>query len=371
MSSIPFISTQNAITVAVDGAAYTVPKTAPNYSDVKSALVRGETDVSIFKRLLNIREYVAQLTEGRAELVDGKLYFDGGPMRGALADRVGEMFAEGFGVAPLLRFLNRVAANPRMDKNNELYSPSFEDELYLFLEGGDCPITENGTFLAYKMVNGNFTDIYTGKMDNSPGALVSLKSAADVCPNRRTTCARGLHFASLNYVLNGSYGYQHHGHRLVVVEVDPADVISIPYDYGNSKGRAWKYTILREIEWSERIKPNFVSNGYQNGWDESEDGDEDEWEDEDDYEDDFEDDFEDEDDDFEVEDDCVDDEQTVILVTKSSPPVPVGSLEDDEVRGIRFSLARGDSVAATARFYDVSPRTVARIRDGETYTHVS
>ena len=363
MATFPFISTENAITVAVDGLAYTVPKTAPNYKDVKSALVRNEADVSVFKRLLNIRAYIAQLTEGRAELVDGKLYFDGAPMRGALSDRVASMFAEGFGVAPLLRFLNRVAANPRLDKNSSLYSPDFENELYLFLEGGDCPITEDGKFLAYKMVNANFTDIYTGKMDNSPGKLVKLDKPEDVDANRNNTCARGLHFASLNYVLNGSYGSSSNGHRLVVVEVDPADVISIPYDYNNSKGRAWQYNIDREIEWSDRIKPNFISNNSRNSWDEpeAEDVDEDDYDYEDEDED-LEDEVEDEDEDLGEEGD------EPVSVPKSAPPV--GSLEDDEVRGIRQSLARGESVAATARFYDVSPRTVARIRDGETYSHV-
>jgi len=361
MATIPFISTENAVTVAVDGAAYTIPKTAPNYKDVKSALVRGETDVSIFKRLLNIREYVAQLTEGRAELVDGKLYLDGGPMPRALADRVATMFAEGFGVAPLLRFLNRVAANPRLDKDSKLYSPKFEDELYLFLEGGDCPITENGTFLAYKMVNSDFTDIYTGKMDNSPGTLVSLKSPENVDPERMNTCSYGLHFASLNYVLNGGYGSGSHGHRLVVVEIDPADVISIPYDYGNSKGRAWKYTILREIEWNDRIKPNFISTNDCNGWDDAEDFDED------DYVDDYEDDADEEQGNLEWMKDAEGREDTENEVVNV---VAVGVLEDNEVRGIRASLARGETLAAIARFYQVSPRTVARIRDGETYSHV-
>ena len=358
MATFPFISTKNAITVAVAGLAYTVPVTAPNYKDVLDAVKRDEQDESIFKRLLNIRAYIAQLTEGRAELVDGKLYFDGAPMRGALSERVASMFAEGFGVAPLLRFLNRVAANPRLDKNSKLYSPDFENELYLFLEGGDCPITEDGKFLAYKMVNDNFTDIYTGKMDNSPGKLVKLDKPEDVCADRNDTCARGLHFASLNYVLNGSYGSSSRGNRLVVVEVDPADVISIPYDYNNSKGRAWQYNIDREIEWTDRIKPNFISNNSRNSWDEPEDDLEDDLED-DDYEEEVD---EDEDEDLDEGDD------EPVSVPKSA--APVGVLEDDEVRGIRQSLARDESLAAIARFYQVSPRTVARIRDGETYAHV-
>ena len=354
--SFPYISTQSGLTVALEGLAYTVPKTAPNYEDVRSAIVRGETDIDVFRKLLNIRDYIAQISEGRAELVDGALYFDGQPMRGALADRVAVMFAEGFGVTPLLRFMNRVAANPRMDKNSPLYNPDFENELYLFLESGECPITEDGKFLAYKMVDFNFRDIYTGTMDNSPGATVSLEKPSDVDGNRNNTCSRGLHFASLNYVLNGSYGSRGRGHRLVVVEIDPADVISIPYDYNNSKGRAWRYVIDREIEWNDRIKPNFIAENQRNSWNEPEEYDED-------YED-YEDEDEDYDDSDEDYDDSDEDEAEEQVVTSS------GVLTDDEVRGIRAALDRSESLAAIGRFYQVSPRTVARIRDGETYTYV-
>ena len=362
MSTIPFISNENALTVAVDGKAHTVPRSAANYADLKKALIAGETDISVYKRLLNIRDYVAQLTEGRAELVDGKLYFDGKPVNGALAERVYTMFSEGFGVAPFLRFLNRLAANPRMIEGDPLYSPSFENELYLFLEGGDCPITEDGTFLAYKMIRDNYRDIYTNTMDNSPGSLVSLNKPTDVNPNRGETCARGLHFASLNYVQNGSYGHVSRGHRLVVVEVDPADVISIPYDYQNSKGRAWKYTILREIEWNDRIKANFLSDDDRNDWDEPED---------EEYED-FDGDEDLDEDDEDLSPVELDENGEVVESTDqvTAKKATVGILDDDEVLGIRAALARGESLAAISRFFQVSARTVARIRDGETYTHV-
>jgi hypothetical protein len=358
MTNIPFISTKNAITVALDGVTYTVPNNAPNYNDVKAALINGEKDVAVFKRLLNIKSYIAQLTEGLAEIVDGKLYFDGKPMNGALADRVATMFAEGFGVSPLLRFLNRVGSNPRMDKNNKLYSENFENELYLFLESGECPITENGTFLAYKMVNSDFTDIYTSTIDNSPGKVVSLEKPEDVDPDRNNTCSHGLHFASLNYILNGNYGYQSNGKRLLVVEVDPADVIAIPNDYNNSKGRAWRYTVIREIEWDDRIKPYFVSNESGQSMDYLYDHN---------YEDDYEHDYEDDYYQNEYQDNNEENHRSSNKVTRK-----VGSnvLDANEVIGIRASLKRGESLAAIARFYGVSPRTVARIRDGETYTDV-
>lgn len=38
--------------------------------------------------------------------------------------------------------------------------------------------------------------------------------------------------------------------------------------------------------------------------------------------------------------------------------VILGSLTDNEVRQVRKMLSRGDSLAAIARFFDVSPRTI-------------
>ena len=35
---------------------------------------------------------------------------------------------------------------------------------------------------------------------------------------------------------------------MLIVEIDPADVVSIPSDYNNAKGRAWRYLIRGEVE---------------------------------------------------------------------------------------------------------------------------
>jgi hypothetical protein len=376
MTNIPFILTKNAITIALDGVTYTIPNNAPNYNDVKSALIRNETDISVFKKLLNIKSYIPQITEGRAEIVDGKLYFDGEPLNGALAERVAAMLAEGFGVLPLLKFLNRVASNPRMDKNNKLYSENFQNELYLFLESGDCPITENGTFLAYKIVNSDFKDIYTGTIDNSPGKVVSLERPEDVDPDRNNTCSYGLHFASLNYILNGNYANLSNGNRLLVVEVDPADVISIPYDYNNSKGRTWRYTVVREIDSYDKIKPYFVSNKSSKTVDYLYD-----YEKDIDYEDDFTDyfksEYDDEENDYQysfqnenkVNNEC-DQLENNYFNNKNTRKIGKNILDDNQVIEIRALLNKGESLAAIARLYGVSSRTIARIRDGETYTNV-
>lgn len=62
------------------------------------------------------------------------------------------------------------------------------------------------------------------------------------------TCAQGLHIASINYLKTG---WNTSGKNLKV-EVDPRDVISIPYDYADSKARVCKYRVVEDITGREK-----------------------------------------------------------------------------------------------------------------------
>jgi hypothetical protein len=121
------------------------------------------------------------------------------------------------------------------------------DELFLFLEANEVPLTERGTFIAYKRVRGDFKDIYTGTFDNSPGNVVEM-SRQEVDPDANKTCSVGLHVA------NFSYAHQHYASKdastdvILEVEVDPSDVVSVPVDYSNSKMRVSKYRVLGVID---------------------------------------------------------------------------------------------------------------------------
>jgi hypothetical protein len=66
-------------------------------------------------------------------------------------------------------------------------------------------------------------------------------------PNQ--TCASGLHFAAWGYL-------QHYapGRKTVLLSISPEDVVSIPTDYNNMKGRACRYKVLREVDQPEELK---------------------------------------------------------------------------------------------------------------------
>lgn len=159
------------------------------------------------------------------------------PLADALVKKILRMHEEGFPVDPLVNFLENLYANP---------SKTAIDELFLFLEQTELPITKDGCFIAYKIVKNDYMDIYTGKMDNSVGKTIEMPRFA-VDDNRSKTCSAGLHFCSKDYLRHYGSGNQSTD-RCVLVKINPADVVSIPSDYNNAKGRTCKYEVVSEID---------------------------------------------------------------------------------------------------------------------------
>jgi hypothetical protein len=109
------------------------------------------------------------------------------------------------------------------------------------LEKNSLPITPDGHFLAYKKVRYDYKDCHSGTMDNSVGQVVEMERNS-VDDDKDRTCSTGLHFCSRDYL--NHFG----GERLVIVKVNPRDVVSIPSDYNGAKGRACRYEVVDEID---------------------------------------------------------------------------------------------------------------------------
>ena len=127
---------------------------------------------------------------------------------------------------------------------NLLENPNYENisDLYSFLQKGNLPITDDGHFLAYKVVNSKFMDKHTGTMDNSIGKIVYMdRKKCDL--DRNSACSTGLHFCSRSYI-NGFYST---GDKIIELKINPKDVTSIPIDYNQTKGRCCLYKVNKEI----------------------------------------------------------------------------------------------------------------------------
>lgn len=241
-TTIPYIDTGSSLTVLLQGETFTVDASAPNYAAIEAALAADEQDEDAIRHLFGGYDTTAAMlfddsaSNGLVEVTRSGVTYAGKAVNGVLADRMVSIAERGLPLEPWVNFLMKVKANP---------APWAQEEMYLWLAKSDLPITDDGDFLAYKKVRDDFTDIYTGTMDNSPGQSVVMPGGrSSVDPERDNVCSTGLHFCSRSYL--PSFG-RNDGDRVVLVKIDPTDVVSIPSDYSNAKGRAWRYEVVQEI----------------------------------------------------------------------------------------------------------------------------
>lgn len=227
-----FDPTAQHLTVVIDNKQHSINKeTHPNFEKVIDAIRAGDEDT--VRDLVDVSAAVANYSYGFLEVKDGDVYWDGKPFHNAMVVRLLEMMKQGFPVEPIVEFMHNLKKNP---------SKRAVDELYGFLECNSLPITSDGHFLAYKKVQNDYKDIYTGTMDNSVGKVVEMVRN-EVDEDKERTCSTGLHFCSLEYLPSFGYGS---GNRVVIVKINPRDVVSIPTDYNNAKGRCCRYEVIGE-----------------------------------------------------------------------------------------------------------------------------
>ena len=142
------------------------------------------------------------------------------------------------------------------------------DELYAFLEHKNMPLTPEGNFLAYKGVNSDFTDKYSGKFSNAVGEVLEMRRNG-VCDDANVGCSSGFHAGSYEY----AKGYASGGGNLMVVEIDPSDVVSVPFDCDCQKLRTAKYKVVAHYETIDAppLEHDLYDSGYDVDYDDDED----------------------------------------------------------------------------------------------------
>jgi hypothetical protein len=218
------------INLVIDNESHTVGVDHANYAEIIECLNAEKYDDIV--RLMDIASTITIASEGKVTVLDGCVCYDGNEVINPLTDRILRFVKEGLPFKPMIRFLENLMENP---------SRTSIQELYLFLEVNTLPITEDGYFLAYKKVGNDYMDFYTKKIKNEVGDKpeVNRNEVDDV---RDNVCSNGLHFCSMAYLpkYHGGDG------RVMIVKINPANVVSIPSDYNNAKGRTCKYEVIGE-----------------------------------------------------------------------------------------------------------------------------
>lgn len=261
-----WVKTEDAVSIYGNGKNVTVSNDHANYDKILELLKENEDVEKIFE-LVDIKKTLASVTYEKlsfTEKEDGSIYsvYDGQEfeLAPALQKRLYYLMKNSSTAddtyTSFLKFLNNLYQNPSYRSIHQLYG---------FLTANDLPITSNGTFLAYKKVASNYKDIFSGTFDNSVGKTVSMPRN-QVEDNPDKTCSAGLHVCSYDYLSN--YGSTDSSlDRVVVVEVNPKDVVSVPTDYNNAKMRVSSYTVVDEIpSYFDAKLSSYSTVSHADGW---------------------------------------------------------------------------------------------------------
>ena len=293
MNKVPYTISDNSITIFWEGKPYTLRSDHANFKLAEKAILDARYDD--LGDLLDISKAVENFVEGEIEVKDEIVYYKGHRLHGVVVDKLLDMLRSGMkDSAPLTNFITRLQANPSANSVNELYS---------FLSYKSLATTPEGRVLGYKGVQGNFwsstgnadTIVVQGETNDRHQILNEVGSTIEVArrcvdDNKDNHCSFGLHVGSYDYANQwaGQDG------RLLLVEFDPQDAVSVPTDCDFQKLRVSKYKVISDITGTrkELDTPVYEANKPIYGSDESDYLDED-YLDEDDYD---EDDYDDSDD---------------------------------------------------------------------------
>jgi hypothetical protein len=241
-TNIPYvIKTNGSVTLYLKNECLTVATDHPNYNKIIEAIKAGEFDK--IDTLVNVSKAVTQYAKGQIIVQNGEVFYGTFPLHNTLTNRILAMMNEGFKFDHMVKFLENLMQNPSNRAVNETYT---------FLENYGLPITDDGCFLAYKAVRNDYKDIYSGKLDNRIGCAPSMpRNMVDEVYER--DCSTGLHVGALDYVVQ--YGHfvkgaeiTEGGNRLLVVKVNPKDVVSVPKYDNHPKMRVSQYLVVSEIK---------------------------------------------------------------------------------------------------------------------------
>ena len=228
--SYPYIVQGSQVTVVIGSKPHVVSKSHPMYQRVVDAIKANDWET--VDSIIDPKKMVLDYGNGNIAIEGDKLFWKDEEFHSSLSVRMIRMLQDGFDIKPMVAFMENLMLNP---------SKRAVTELYGFLEKNNLPITPDGSFLAYKKIRQDYKDCHSGTMDNSVGKVVEMeRNKVDDDQNR--TCSTGLHFCSRDYL--NHFG----GERIVIVKINPRDVVSIPTDYNDSKGRACRYEVVDEID---------------------------------------------------------------------------------------------------------------------------
>lgn len=247
------ISDKTGITcVSDEGKLFVISASDVSYNEVKEYVLSGGRDVEeLIAKIMGSKKEITELAQSAVEVVD-----DGDDTyRTANNDPVVDVILEtairvrrnGRGGSQAINaFLKRLKKNPTVESRSQLFA---------WLKAEGFTLTTDGKIIGYKGVSDDFLSIssgkepvsvtlngtkktHTGRIPYLVGSKVSIPRNL-VDPDRDAHCSVGIHVGTHAYASD-------FGRRVVLVLVDPRDVVSVPRDCNGQKMRVSRLVVLAE-----------------------------------------------------------------------------------------------------------------------------
>jgi len=224
---LTYLMTNGSLVLHYDGKTKTIAQGDDRFEKVV-ALIR-ENKLEEIPEVVETERYFAK--QG-LDLKDGLLHVGGEAMPVELSDRILAYKETNIPFDSLLKFWEKLKLNPSFNSRKQLFK---------FLENKGHSITQDGNFVGYRGVTEDFKDRHTKTFDNKPGSMLEMpRNLVDDNPDN--TCSYGFHVGGYEYAKDFA-----NGGKLVLVEVDPQDVVAVPNDYNGQKMRVCKFKVLEEV----------------------------------------------------------------------------------------------------------------------------
>ncbi|UDL15979.1 hypothetical protein QEH42_gp239 [Microbacterium phage Pumpernickel] len=236
---------QGASILLSDGTVKTVASDHPRYAELVTYLTSNVTHdeshiVALAEPIQAAAEKLTSLTS-RISREGSALLFDGEGIEGEFVEHILKLLdqkGEDSDWLSYVRFLERLQNNP---------SKKSRKHLGAFVLTHGLSITSDGMLVAYKGVSSDGRSVHSGfgivngrtyandRLPNEVGSVIEIPRHM-VDDDRSVACSTGLHVGTYDYA-------SAFASRLLTALVDPADVVSVPFDHSDAKVRVAKYTV--------------------------------------------------------------------------------------------------------------------------------
>ncbi|OHU46138.1 hypothetical protein BKG82_28590 [Mycobacteroides chelonae] len=251
---------QQSIIVVEGPARVLIAASDPTYEAVRRYVVDEHgSDFEVVRDLMDTyRTGVKAATAEAVTVVDGDTkdgeaepyrIVHGDPVEEVVLDAAIRLTNKAADLAPLGAFLRRLERNP---------SPASRSQLFGWLKAGGFTVTTDGLIVGYKSVRSDGRSAHAGRepvtVVHQDGAVETVSGhvpypvgatvwmARDlVDDDRDSPCSVGLHVGTFGYARGFS-------ERMLVVLVDPADVVAVPRDSSGQKMRVCRLVVAGSHE---------------------------------------------------------------------------------------------------------------------------